>query len=109
MKSSWDNDSSFIGFKSGFTAVPHSHLDINSFVFYAYGRRLLKDLGSWPYTPDKGLGFFDVSDRRWNYEANSTLGHNTLLVNGQGQKYGEENYGLIIKTKFTDLIRINHK
>ncbi|MCD6509772.1 MAG: heparinase II/III family protein [Thermoprotei archaeon] len=105
-RSDWGNEASFLGFKAGTTFAPHSHLDINSFVFYAYGKRLIKDLGSWPYTPDKGLGFFDVRERRWCYEANSTLGHNTLLVDGMGQTYGPKSYGSIIKAEFTDVIDV---
>jgi len=100
-RSSWDDDSSYLGFKTGATFVSHAHLDVNSFVFYAYGKRLIKDLGSWPYTPDKGLGFFDKKERRWLYEANSTLGHNTLLVDGSGQVCSEESYGKIVKTNFS--------
>lgn len=103
-RSDWSDEASFLGFKTGRTVANHSHLDINSFVFYAFGKRLIKDLGYWPYTPNKGLGFFDVKERRWYYEANSTLGHNTLLVDGVGQVYGSENYGSILKAKFTGAI-----
>jgi len=100
-RSSWNDDSSYLGFKTGATFVSHAHLDVNSFVFYAYGKRLIKDLGSWPYTPDKGLGFFDKKERRWLYEANSTLGHNTLLVDGLGQICSKESHGKIVKTSFS--------
>ncbi|HDD69253.1 MAG TPA: DUF4962 domain-containing protein [Candidatus Korarchaeota archaeon] len=103
-RSDWSDEASFLGFKTGRTVANHSHLDINSFVLYAFGKRLIKDLGSWPYTPDKGLGFFDIKERRWCYEANSTLGHNTLLVDGMGQVFGPESYGSILKAEFTDAI-----
>ncbi len=105
-RSGWNDDDSYLGFRAGPLAVPHSHLDVNSFVFYAYGRRLLKDLGSWPYTPDGGLGFFDVRERRWSYEANSSLGHNTLLVDGQGQRYDSNSYGRVLKASFTDKVDV---
>lgn len=100
-RSGWEDESSYLGFKTGKTNAPHAHLDVNSFVFYAYGKRLIKDLGSWPYTLPN-LGFFDKRERRWCYEANSTLGHNTLLVDGMGQRCGDDNYGKIVKSKFSD-------
>jgi len=101
-RSGWDSKASFLEFKAGKTTANHSHLDINSFVFYAYGRRLIKNLGSWPYTPNGGLGFFDTKGRRWCYEANSTLGHNILLVDGRGQNYGDNCYGAIVRAEFSD-------
>ena len=95
LRSGWNIDDVIFFFKSGKTAVSHSHLDINSFALNAYGKRLIVDLGRWAYA--HAAGFFDVRKRRWEYDANDTIGHNTILVDGKGQKYGEDNYGKILK------------
>jgi len=102
-RTGWDSDAGYVGLKTGRVKVNHSHLDVNSFVFYAYGRRIIRDLGSWPYTGKSG-GFFDVRSRRWDFEANSTVGHNTLLVDGQGQVYSPESHGVIVKTVFGETL-----
>ena len=94
MKSGWEQDDLYIGVKSGQTAINHSHLDLNSFIFYAYGIPFIVDTGTWPYA--HGLGFFKNEGPRWDFEALATSAHNTLLIDGQGQKYGTENYGEII-------------
>jgi hypothetical protein len=94
MRSSWENDAVFVGFKTGQTTANHSHLDLNSFVLHAFGNPLLIDLHVWPYA--HYLGFFEVENQRWDFEGNHTIAHNTLLVNGQGQKHGDEYNGRII-------------
>ncbi|MDP6380051.1 MAG: heparinase II/III family protein, partial [Phycisphaerae bacterium] len=95
MHSGWGTeDEIFVGFKSGRTSPNHSHLDINSFVCTAYGKPLVKDLGTWGY--DHPGGYFVVEGPRWDYEGNSTIGHNTILVEGRGQRYGDEHCGTIV-------------
>ena len=100
LRSGWEKNDVFIGFKSGPTAVGHSHLDINSFVVTAFNRTLISDLGVWPY--GHYLGFFDLEERRWTFDANTTIGHNTLLVDGGGQRYGESHFGRILKFEPAD-------
>ena len=94
MRSSWDKNALFVGLKTGQTTVNHSHLDLNSFVVHAFGKPLLIDLFVWPYA--HYLGFFEIESKRWDFEGNHTIGHNTLLVNGQGQRHGEKHNGRII-------------
>ncbi len=95
VRSSWDDENAiYLGLKSGHTLANHSHLDINSFVLYGYGRRIFIDLGIWPYAHFRG--FFDTTGPRWDYDANATIGHNTILVDGQGQCYGKECKGRIL-------------
>lgn len=91
LRSSWEQDAVFLGIKSGRTDINHSHLDLNSFVVHAWGKPLLVDIDTWPYAHRSG--FFDRSDRRWNFECNATSGHNTLLVDGQGQACSAESQG----------------
>ncbi len=87
MRSSWNDDAIFIGLKTGKSLVNHSHLDLNSFILHAHGKPLLVDQPNWPYA--HYLGFFDTKNQRWDFEGNHTIAHNTLLVDGQGQGYGE--------------------
>ena len=96
MRSAWHPEATFVGLKSGPSAVGHAQLDANSFVLSARGRRLLIDEGKWPYAHH--LGFFDETEggQRWNFDANGTQGHNTLLVDGEGQEFGPEYSGRIV-------------
>ena len=95
MRSGWDGDATFVGLKSGSSAVGHSQLDANSFVVSSRGERLLIDEGIWPYGHD--LGFFDSDGgKRWNFDGNGTIGHNTLMVDGEGQRYGADYPGRIV-------------
>jgi hypothetical protein len=75
--------------------VGHSHLDINGFTVTALGETLIPDLGTWPYA--HFIGFFDTGNRRWNFDANATRGHNTLLVDGQGQRFAEDAVGKVVR------------
>ena len=95
MRSGWDEQATFVGLKSGSSAVGHSQLDANSFVVSSRGERLLIDEGIWPYGHD--LGFFDsAGGKRWNFDGNGTIGHNTLMVDGEGQRYGAGYPGRIV-------------
>ncbi len=95
MRSGWDDQATFVGLKSGSSAVGHSQLDANSFVVSSRGERLLIDEGIWPYGHD--LGFFDSGGgKRWNFDGNGTIGHNTLMVDGEGQRYGADYPGRIV-------------
>ena len=87
-RSDWGRDAVFVGVKSGPTAVGHSHLDLNSFVLQRGSVPLVIDPGIWPY--GSAIGFFDSGPggRRWDFDANATVAHNTILVDGQGQTIG---------------------
>ncbi|RJS67629.1 hypothetical protein CW680_02585 [Candidatus Bathyarchaeota archaeon] len=100
LRGGWDEKDVFLGFKSGLTTAHHGHLDINSFMLSAFGRRLVQDLGVWSYADHV---FWDRSGPRWDFEANATVGHNTLLVDGEGQRYGSEHFGRIVRFVSTNL------
>ncbi len=87
----------FVGLKCGPSAVSHSHLDANSFVIEAGGQPLAIDPGIWPYA--HFIGFFDNAGPRWNFDANATVGHSSLLVDGQGQTFGEARAGRLIEAR----------
>ena len=97
-RSDWSDDASFVGFKSGPTLVGHSHLDIQSFVVSKGSAPLIVDSGIWPYA--HFLGFFDTSGRRWDFDSNASIGHNTVLVDGQGQTHGGA--GVLVASDVTE-------
>lgn len=81
MRSSWDDDASFIGLKGGMLAVNHGHMDIGSFLIEAHGVRWASDLGmeraiyqrndSWKTTP---------GSHRWTFFRTNNFSHNTLTL-----------------------------
>jgi hypothetical protein len=91
MRSGWDGQATYVGFRSGTANVGHAQLDANSFVVSARGERLLVDEGSWPYAAL--LGHFDYSGPRFDFDNTATIGHNTLLVDGQGQHPAGRDFG----------------
>ena len=93
-------DGLYVGFKSGPTAVGHSHLDIQSFVVAKGDVPLIIDPGLWPYAHSQG--FFESNGRRCDFDANATLAHNTVLVDGRGQTYGKECGGRIVDSGFVE-------
>jgi hypothetical protein len=94
-RSDWGGDAVFAGLKSGPTAVGHSHLDIQSFVVSRGAVPLVVDPGIWPYA--HFLGFFDGTPegRRWDFDANATVAHSTVLADGRGQTIGPQCAGRI--------------
>ncbi|MEM2915270.1 MAG: heparinase II/III family protein [Candidatus Bathyarchaeia archaeon] len=75
IRSGWSKDAILFAFRSGPPTGAHTHLDNNSFILEAYEERLVVDTGSGLYT--------DPSYLTWDKQ---TLSHNTLLVNGKGQR-----------------------
>jgi hypothetical protein len=90
LRSGWGPRDTFVGFKCGPSDVGHSHLDANSFMVEAGGVPLLSDEGFWWY----GHDFFGKD--RFEYDNNASIGHNTLLVDGQGQHWGKDYAGRLL-------------
>jgi hypothetical protein len=90
MRSGWQPRFTFVGFKSGPSNVGHSHLDANAIFLAVDGQDLIREEGYW--SQDHPGGFFEAAERRWHYDANATVGHNTLLVDGHGQTWGPAEY-----------------
>ncbi len=88
-------ESTFVGLKSGPAQAGHSHLDANSFVIEAGGASLVNDYRYWPQA--HFLGYFDAGGPRWNFDGLATVGHSTLLVDGQGQTYADGCGGRIVE------------
>lgn len=88
LRSGWEPAAFFAGLHAGSNGVNHAHLDLGTFSVIQGGERVLGDSGSWPYT----LDYFQRAPggRRWDYEPNTTAGHNALLVDGAGQEPGDD-------------------
>ncbi|HOK56252.1 MAG TPA: heparinase II/III family protein [bacterium] len=85
MRTSWNNrDALFVGFKGGRNNFNHSHLDIGSFVFDAYGYRWIIDLGLDNYNLP---GYFGKN--RWDFYRLRAEGHNTIVIN-PSEKFDQE-------------------
>lgn len=95
MRSGWGPSDVFVGIKSSRSDVSHGHLDANSFVLSAAGVPLVVDSGTWPYAAH--ISSFDFSGPRWNFDGFATIGHSTLMVDGQGQASGKDLVGRIIE------------
>jgi len=104
-RNDWSEEAVFVGFKSGPTAVGHSHLDIQSFVIQKGNVPLVIDPGKWPY--GSAIGFFDsgARGRRWEFDANATVGHNSVLVDGQGQTPGSDMQGRFVASGVDGALR----
>ena len=100
LRSGPEPTATFVGFKSGMSDVGHSHLDANSFVVEARGQALVVEEGIWPYAHH--IGFFRSDGLRWNFDANAAIGHNTLLIDGEGQTYGPGHAGKISEVREED-------
>lgn len=94
MRTGWGREDVFVGIKSSPSKVSHGHMDGNSFVLEAKGKSLLIDEGTWRYASHIGSG--DFEKLRWNFDALSSVGHNTLLIDGAGQSCGEDRVGRIL-------------
>jgi hypothetical protein len=93
LRTGWADDDVIVGVKAGESTANHSHLDIGSFAIVAGGKTLVGDGGHWDYA--FGEYFFDNDGPRWDYPGLATECHSTLLIDGQGQKYGSEYRGVI--------------
>jgi len=92
-RSGWTDGDTFVGLKCGRSEVNHGHMDQNTFVVEARGVPLIIEEGFWLYALE--LGFHDYEKSRWNFDGCATIGHNTMLVDGQGQTYGPDFKGQV--------------
>ena len=74
MRSGWDADATYLLHDIAPFGYGHQHEDKLHFVLWAHGRQLVLDPGNFSY------------DRsRWRKYVLATYGHNTVMVDGQGQ------------------------
>jgi len=65
MRSGWDEDDVYLGFKAGCVNAPHGHMDVGSFYYEADGVRWSLDMGSDNYE-NIALGGVNLFDMRQN-------------------------------------------
>jgi len=100
-RSEWSETATYAGFRCGPNTCGHSHLDCGSFVISSGRTRMVVDEGTWSYA--HFLGFFDREQRRWEFDANATVGHNTLLIDGKGQIHDEQAPGRVVHYSTAEL------
>lgn len=76
LRSGWEDEDTLLAFKCSSSTLGHDHWDQNNFV--------LNHKGEWLAT-DIGYGSFRSKED--GYFSRHTVGHNTILVDGEGQKY----------------------
>ncbi len=80
-----DKNKVLVAGKAGKNDDPHhGHLDIGHFVVYWQGEYFIQDLGRRGYDEK----YFDQA--RYDYPEASSIGHNTVIVNGEKQIPGKE-------------------
>jgi hypothetical protein len=75
----WKKPEWIVGFKCGDLGANHTQLDNLSYQIFHKGEALAEDLGTGVYNQ----AYF--SEARWKMYKVATRGHNSLLLNGQGQ------------------------
>ncbi len=92
MRSGWDIDDMYLGFKVGSPSCPHGHMDIGTFQFEYNGARFAIDMGSDSYSKvaggNIGGSMFDQNQEsvRWNVLTRyNNRAHNTLTFDDQLQ------------------------
>lgn len=83
MRSDWGEDAQWAFFDTGAFGTGHQHSDMLHISVAAYGRDLLVDGGRYTHKD-----YFSFDPTIWRGYFRSTLSHNTILVDGQGQKAG---------------------
>jgi len=84
LRSSWsDPDSIVLATKAGTTAGGHQHPDCGSFFLSAFGKEIIAE---------PGIGQYSRDYHRGNTPVKSSLAHNCLIFDGQGQ-VSQEFYG----------------
>ena len=90
MRSSWDKQGIFVGFKAGSPSEPHGHMDVGSFVIDALGERWAIDFENQDYNSleQKGIRLFSMkqTSQRWELLRASNKGHNTLTFDNELQQ-----------------------
>jgi len=109
LRGSWgEPNTTYLGIKAGANdACEHGHYDLGSFVLDANGVRWAMDLGPDDYElPD-----YFKPEMRSRYYRTSTIGHNTIVINGECQPHDarahiiHERFGETISFVVVDLSR----
>lgn len=79
MRSGWSRDALYMLFKASRLGTGHMQEDCNSFTLTAFGRNMLVDSGNYNYS-------LDEASEKINAYFLSSLSHNTVSVDGKGQR-----------------------
>lgn len=96
-KSGWGGNDLYLGLKGGTGSAGHSHLDVGSFVFDAYGTRWVADYYRRDYQrfenmakelklAPKAFSHVDDNSARWELFMYNNRQHSTLTVNDHNHK-----------------------
>ncbi len=101
MRSGWDPKDTLVAFKSG-PYRSHGHGDKNSFIINHAGEWVANDPGYRRYNrpyPGDPPGTDAETIHLWDLFSSGTLGHNAILVDGEGQRARD---GRILSFSFSD-------
>ena len=92
-RTGWDPNAAWFGMKGGTPSAPHAHMDEGSFVYERHGFRWAVELGPELYHKIESLGMSlwssDQDSDRWKIYRYNNFSHNTLTVNGELMRVGE--------------------
>ncbi|MCD6359600.1 MAG: alginate lyase family protein [Armatimonadetes bacterium] len=94
MRSGWDERALYLAFDAGPVGLGHFHEDYGNFECYAFGERLISDVGVNSYTVNK-----------WHNYCYSSLAHNVVIVDGLSQAraaFGEEHPWVVDEPRSDD-------
>ena len=94
MRSGWEADAHWAFFDTGPFGTGHQHSDMLHLSVAAYGQDLLVDGGRYTHKD-----YFSFDPTIWRGYFRSTFSHNTLLIDGQGQKAGPLRAGAPLEEK----------
>jgi hypothetical protein len=90
MRTSWDNNGIYLGFKAGTPSSAHGHMDVGSFVMESDGVRWASDLGMQNYETleSKGMDIWGKTQdaTRWTIFRMNSYSHNILTVDSMQQR-----------------------
>lgn len=106
-RSSWtDPRATFVGLKSGLHTASHRHLDAGTFVLDSDGVRWATDLGAEGYygIESRGMDLWNQKPNsdRWKIFRLGSLGHNTLVIDGQLQNADGDSSMVAFSDRATD-------
>ena len=93
LRAGWEKDDLTLAVKAGKTTANHSHLDIASFQLRYANQTFIDDGGHWAYGHQ--LGMFDM-EKRWDFPGMAAETHSTVVVEGDGQAWGDDYDGDIV-------------
>ncbi|MDO4948999.1 MAG: heparinase II/III family protein [Bacteroidales bacterium] len=118
MRSGWDENDTYLGFKMGSPSAPHGHMDVGSFIFEADGIRWSYDMGADDYNrlESRGVDLWNSKQesQRWDVFRYRTQSHSTLMFNDKPQlvkgfaelgKYSDEENAMSVESDLSAIYK----